>query len=170
MLCHIDAELEALRLQELALIRRLERVRQDARAACEEFRTHEAQMLFVESSSRYPAGPDTLRRLRDWLDSASQQYQELAARAESATAETDRDFELAHRRIEVLHQRRQTLEAPPDLVRIYERSAWIGVSPRILPVERGRCSGCAAPAEHPPDGELQTCSGCRRLLYWRQVG
>lgn len=149
MLCHLDAELETLRINETALVRRLEQARRDARAAHEEFRAQEIHVLFVESSPRYTAPPDALRRLRGWLEGASQRCRELAARAESAMSEAERDFDLIHRRMKALLERREALDPSSDLLRIYERSAWIGVSPRIVAAERGACSRCGASATPP---------------------
>lgn len=169
VLCRLDAELDALRVEELALGRRLEHARREAHAAHQEFRAQEMQVMFVESSSRFVAPPETLRRMREWLDDASRRCRELTDLAESTTSETERAFELVQRRKDALQERRRALATPPDLLRIYESSAWIGVSPRIVAVEQAACSACGARVTRAaPEGGVRTCAGCRRILYWRR--
>ena len=169
-LCRLDAELDALRVEELALVRRLEHVRREAHAAHQEFREQELQVMFVESSSRFAAPPETLRRMREWLDDASRRCRELTDLAASTTAETERAFQLVQQRIGALRARRRALATPPDLLRIYESSAWIAVSPRIVAVEKAACSACGARATRAaPEGGVRTCAGCRRILYWRRA-
>ena len=169
-LCRLDAEMEALWVEELALVRRLEHVRREAHAAHQEFREQEMRVIFVESSSCCAAPPETLRRMREWLDDASRRCRELTEIAESTTAETVRAFELVQRRKDVLRERRRALATPPDLLRIYESSAWNGVSPRIVAVEHAACSACGARATRAaPEGGVRTCASCRRILYWRAV-
>lgn len=170
MLCRLDAEMDALWVEELALVQRLEHIRREAHAADQEFREQEAQVMFVESSSRFAAPPETLCRMREWLDAASRRCRELKDLAESTTAETERAFELVQRRKDVLRERRRALATPPDLLRIYETSAWIDGSPRIVAVEQAACSACGARATRgAPEGGVRTCAGCRRILYWRRA-
>ncbi len=170
MLCRLDAEMDTLWVEELALVQRLEHIRREAHAADQEFREQEMQVMFVESSSRFDVPPETLRRMREWLDGASRRCRELTDLAESTTAETERAFELVQRRKDVLLECRRALATPPDLLRIYESSAWISVSPRIVAVEQASCSACGARATRAaPEGGVRTCAGCRRILYWRRA-
>ena len=166
MLCRIDGELESLHLEELALMRRLEKVRRDARAAHEEFRAQEIQLMFVESSGRYAALPEALQRLRECLEAASQRYRDLAAFAEGEASKAASGFELVKRRVEFLNARRQGLAPAPKFAVIYETSAWFAMPPRVVAVERESCGACGAAAPARLEGDLRPCAGCRRILYW----
>jgi predicted nucleic acid-binding Zn-ribbon protein len=180
-LARLDAEIEALELQEVAFMRRLERVRRLARDVQEEFRTQEIQLAFVESSLSHMvqpvphkggAGvlPEALRNMRENLDTSKQQCKQFATSAEAEAREAQEAFTRAHRCIESGRARRQMLTIPRHLLQLYKTSFSIGRLPRVVAVENGACGGCGTEVTGAPqDGTLRTCAGCRRVLYWRQI-
>jgi hypothetical protein len=164
----LDTEIEALYLKQICLLRRLDQIGRQSRAACEELRTQEIHMTFVESFSRYTAPPDTLRRLRGWLEDASQKCATLSTLARAETEAAARVFDSIHGRVQELYARRRTMSISTELLALYEASYRGGASRAIVPVERGACGGCGAgaPAIRPESG-IAACGTCRRLLYWR---
>lgn len=169
ILSRLDAEIEALRLQEMALVRRLEQVRRDAHAAHEEFRSQEMHVMFVESSRHYTA-PETVCRLRAWLEIAREECRHFAAVAASEARETQKLFDRLQRRLSTLSEERRAVGIPPDLRGLYELSLSNGCSPEVVAVEGKACGSCGTKvAGPPPDNGVQSCSRCRRVLYWRRT-
>jgi hypothetical protein len=171
MLCHFDAQIEKLWLEQMNLVRSIDEMKREARAAHVELRAQEIEVMFVESSSRYAAPAEAIRRMREWLDGARARCAELSTRVQSETEVTARAFDAIHRRVELLCERKRAVPVAPELLRLYEASAWGGASGRVVAVERDACGACgaAAPRAQPESG-LQVCVGCRRVLYWRHAG
>lgn len=170
VLSRLNAEIEAVHLQEMALFRRLEQVRRDARAAHEEFRSQEIHVMFIESSRYYTAPPETLRRLREWLETASENCRRFAAVAASETRHTGETFDRLQGRLATLLAQRRTVAIPPDLRSLYEASLSNGCSPAVVAVENKACGGCRITVTGPvPNSGVRSCSGCRRVLYWRRA-
>jgi hypothetical protein len=65
MLSLLDAQIERLQLDQMSLVRRIEQVRREARAAHEELRAQEMQLMFVESSSPHTTPAEAVRRMQD---------------------------------------------------------------------------------------------------------
>jgi hypothetical protein len=126
----LGTEIESLQLQEICLIRRLDQITRQSRAAHEELRTQEIHMAFVESSSRCTAPPDTLRRLRGWLEDASQKCARLSTLASAETETAARAFDSIHDRVQELCARRRTLSISTELLALYEASYRSGACSR----------------------------------------
>ena len=126
--------------------------------------------MFVESSRHYTAPPEILSPLREWLEAANEKCRKLAAAAASEAQETHEACGRLQRRLAMLADQRRAVAIAPELRCLYEISLSTGCSPEVVAVEDKVCGGCGAEvAGSPPDSGLQSCSACRRVLYWRRT-
>jgi predicted nucleic acid-binding Zn-ribbon protein len=169
IIARLDNEIEAARFQQMALVHRLERVKRETRAAHDDIRTQEMHVMFVESSPHYTTSQETLRQMRDWLETARHACLRCAAEAVSEARDTQTAFDRWDRHIELLSKRRRAVAVAPEVLRLYEASTSSRSSPRIVAFENGACGACgSALAGPPPISGIRLCPGCRRVVYWRR--